>query len=200
MKILITGSRGFIGSNLLKKLSYLQADIRCLLHSNNGRKYFIETNNKSYVVDFSDIDSLLNCDAFQDIQYVFHLAGITRGITKKQFYEANVVPTKNLLETIRLRNLKIKRFVFLSSQAAGGPATSLDSPKNPDDPSVPVEYYGWSKLTAELILQKYSEVIPVTILRPSAVYGPGDRDFLKLFKMINASLQVFGGTKIIFSV
>ena len=74
----------------------------------------------------------------------------------------------------------------MSFQVAGGPATSLDSPKNPDDPSVPVEYYGWSKLTAELILQKYSEVIPVTILRPSAVYGPGDRDFLKLFKMINA--------------
>ncbi|NOY65254.1 MAG: NAD(P)-dependent oxidoreductase [Nitrospirae bacterium] len=195
-RVLITGSRGFIGSHLLAELYNMRTDVRCLLHATGKNKNsFIHTQIKCFTINLLDLNCLLNCDAFNDVQYIFHLTGITKGLTKRQFFEANVIPTRNLLETVRLRNLRLQRFVFLSSQAAGGPATSLDLPKTPDDPSAPIEYYGCSKLEAELLVKKYSRIIPITILRPSAVYGPGDRDFLKLFKMINTRLQVFWGNK-----
>lgn len=195
MKILITGSNGFIGRNLIDKLAGYSAIIRCLNRHDKPRRDSDNFGIMNYTINYSRIETLLDCEAFDGVEYIFHLAGITKGITMKQFYAANVLPTKNLLETVKKRNIKLKRFVFLSSQAAGGPSESLNIPKNPDDPPLPVEYYGMSKLDAERLLKKYSDTIPITILRPSAVYGPGDRDFLDLFKQVNSGIQLYWGTK-----
>jgi nucleoside-diphosphate-sugar epimerase len=53
---------------------------------------------------------------------------------------------------------------------------------------MPIEAYGRSKLQAEQAVVRYRDTLPVTIVRPSAVYGPRDRDFLKVFKQARGSV------------
>jgi nucleoside-diphosphate-sugar epimerase len=72
--------------------------------------------------------------------------------------------------------------VLVSSQAAAGPASDADAPMRESDRPRPVEAYGRSKLQAEQAVVRYRDSLPITIVRPSSVYGPGDRDFLNLFK------------------
>jgi len=67
--------------------------------------------------------------------------------------------------------------------AAAGPSTP-ERPLNEEDAANPVSWYGESKLASENEALKYSDKFPITILRPSAVYGPGDKDIYLIFRMI----------------
>ena len=69
----------------------------------------------------------------------------------------------------------------LSSQAAIGPGT-VERPARDTDPPRPVNAYGRSKLAGEIVVREHARV-PWIILRPSAVYGPGDRAFLPLVRL-----------------
>ena len=80
--------------------------------------------------------------------------------------------------------------VFVSTQAAGGPASSPDRPVREDDPPRPIEGYGQSKLEAEQAVLRYEGQVPVTIVRPAAVYGPRDRDFLRAFRLAARSIAI----------
>src|SRR5258707_5262389 len=77
---------------------------------------------------------------------------------------------------------RVPLFVNLSRRGAGGPAASPDRPVQETDPPHPIEAYGQSKLEAEEAVSRYAGQLSVTILRPGAVYGPRDVDFLKAFK------------------
>jgi nucleoside-diphosphate-sugar epimerase len=80
-------------------------------------------------------------------------------------------------------NPNIKRFVYLSSLSACGPKVNKSIPTENEIPH-PVSDYGNSKLHAEKALHKYSNNIPISILRPSAVYGPRDREIFLIFQYI----------------
>jgi nucleoside-diphosphate-sugar epimerase len=69
----------------------------------------------------------------------------------------------------------------MSSQAAGGPGSTI-SPAKETDPPQPLNAYGRSKLASEAVVRTAARV-PWTIVRPSAIYGPRDRGFLPLFRM-----------------
>jgi nucleoside-diphosphate-sugar epimerase len=115
---------------------------------------------------------------------VFHLAGVTQRRTLAQFRSGNVVPTANVLAGAAARGRATPpRVVVVSSQAAAGPASSSDRPVREDDPPQPIEAYGRSKLEAEEATRLYEGSLPVTIVRPAAVYGPRDRDFLRVFRL-----------------
>jgi nucleoside-diphosphate-sugar epimerase len=72
--------------------------------------------------------------------------------------------------------------VLLSSQAAAGPASSAERPVRETDVPSPIEDYGRSKLEAERAVEQYRSELAVTIVRPGAVYGPRDRDFVGAFR------------------
>jgi dihydroflavonol-4-reductase len=91
--------------------------------------------------------------------------------------------TRRLLETVAETNPKLKRFVYVSSLAASGPCIDGKSCTEEQDPH-PISWYGESKLAGEQEVLRFREIFPVTILRPSAVYGPGDRETLLIFRMI----------------
>jgi nucleoside-diphosphate-sugar epimerase len=79
--------------------------------------------------------------------------------------------------------------VFISSQAAGGPASSLQSPRREHEEPRPIEAYGETKLAAERVVQNEScDTVSWTVIRPASVYGPGDRDFLQLFRLARHGL------------
>jgi nucleoside-diphosphate-sugar epimerase len=189
MIAVVTGGSGFIGQNLIRRLLQDGHEVRCLIRP-YGRGVPADT--KRYVVRFDEPRSLLDCAAFDGAHVVFHLAGATKAVWPRAFGTANVTPTRHLLGAINARRLQ-PRFVFVSSQAASGPAPAPQRPLDEDDIPRPVEEYGRSKLEAERIVESFSDRVATTIVRPCAVFGPGDRDFLKLFRMARRGILVYPG-------
>ncbi|MBA3010969.1 MAG: NAD-dependent epimerase/dehydratase family protein [Proteobacteria bacterium] len=193
MNIIITGSNGFIGKTLLNKLlnEYPQANITCLVRS---PKNSVNERVKNVTVNYLDLNSIIQSDAIKDVDYIFHVAGVTKSATKKRFWEGNVIPVQNLVAAVKQTNNNLKRFINVSSQAASGPSKSVNHYKTETEPDTPSELYGASKLAGEMILRSQME-IPYTIINPGGVYGPGDVDFLKIFKMTKMGLNVYAGVK-----
>jgi len=150
---------------------------------------------KTHTIDFLDKSSLEGCRALRKADIVYHLAGVTKSPSKKGFWEGNVIPTKHLLEVLAENNTALQRFVLVSSQTASGCSRSGEHFRTEDEEEKPIELYGQSKLEAEKLVQSYLGRIPFTIISPSSVYGPGDMDFLAIFKMTKYGLNFYAGNK-----
>ena len=90
------------------------------------------------------------------------------------------------------KNPAVKRFVYLSSLAAAGPSCNGAPSKETGEPK-PVSAYGRSKLEGERIVMKHKSAIPVTVIRPPAVYGPRDKDFYIFFKLLKKGISLSWG-------
>ena len=156
-KILVTGSNGFIGKALVKKLS--------------GMGF------TTIGFDITDGDiaaeGILNYLEKEDISYVFHLAGKTfvpeSWAHPYSFYRTNVLGTSNVLEFCRKKEAGL---TYVSSYIYGTPQYLPVDEKHPVNAFNP---YSHSKLVAEEICRYYSDQfhLGITILRPFNVYGPG---------------------------
>jgi nucleoside-diphosphate-sugar epimerase len=131
------------------------------------------------------VESLL--DVVGDFDYIFHLAGLTKSCSENDFFCINAKGTENLIKAVSKKNSKLKRFIYLSSLSAAGPSKN-GTPIQEDSVPSPVSNYGKSKLEGENAVLKYNDLIPITILRPPAVYGPRDKDLLVFFKMIKKGI------------
>ena len=180
MRALITGATGFIGSHLCKKLLQRGYDVTCLLRERSSSQWIESLKLTPVTGDCTQMGTLSTIS--NDFDYIFHLAGLTKACTREDFFDANVKGTENILQ-VALRNNNLKRFIYLSSLSATGPSKN-GTPVNEDVEPGPVSSYGESKLRGEKAVLGYRDKIPVTILRPPAVYGPRDRDFLVFFRMI----------------
>jgi nucleoside-diphosphate-sugar epimerase len=200
MVALVTGSGGFIGRHLVRRLLAEGFEVRCLRHRVRRRDASAvptaaaaSPGLRSYAVDFRSPASLTGSGALADAGLVFHLAGVTKGACRAAYFAGNTLPTVNLAAALRQAGVRPRRFLLLSSIAAAGPAAP-DRPLGEDDVPRPVEHYGASKLAAEQALAS-SPGLPYTVLRASAVYGPGDRDFLRLFRQLDHGLNCFYGNR-----
>jgi nucleoside-diphosphate-sugar epimerase len=123
--------------------------------------------------------------AMADITHVIHCAGATRASRIAGFYVVNQAGTRNVVNAVNEQG-RIQRLVHISSLAAAGPAQP-DKPAREQDPPRPVSEYGKSKLAGELEVRDHCRAEHV-ILRPSAVYGPRDAEFLRLFQAAKCHL------------
>src|SRR4029079_5215027 len=121
---------------------------------------------------------------FRGVDAVVHSAGATRAPSVAQLRESNVELTRVVADGAT--SAGVRRLIFISSLAAIGPSASRDKPVSEATPAAPTEPYGKSKVDAEAIVR--TSVTPFTIVRPSAVYGPRDADFLKLFRVARYGL------------
>jgi len=191
MKALITGASGFIGSHLAERLIEKGFDVYCLRRRISDMRW-LEGLNVSYVYgDCCDRDSLNNC--VRDYDYIFHLAGTIMANNEEDYYRVNETGTKNLIEAVHRHSPNVRRFVYLSSLSAFGPASDIDHLPSEEDPPHPVSHYGRSKLKGEEAVMRYSSDIPVCILRPSVVYGPRDRQFCLFFRFIQKGFVPYWG-------
>jgi nucleoside-diphosphate-sugar epimerase len=190
MTAIVTGAKGFIATHLIDALAKTGEEVRCL---SRGKPSADSRPTVSFhQVDFEHAGLGLGDDVFRGVDTVFHLAGATRAVSAADFTKANVTVTERLMD--RFAGLGQRpRFVLVSSQAAAGPARDAQHPKAESDPAAPIEDYGRSKLAAERLVLSRSGDIPGVVLRPVAVYGPGDRDFLSIFQMAKRGLAVFPG-------
>jgi dihydroflavonol-4-reductase len=128
----------------------------------------------------------------EDVECVYHVAGVTRARDVQEYYDGNYVATKRIAEICATQASTLKRFVYISSQAAAGP--SLDGVPVTERASYhPVSHYGKSKMMGELAVRRLEDRLPITIVRPSAVYGPRERDMYDYMKMVKAGIQLHIG-------
>lgn len=189
MIAVVTGASGFIGRNLVARLSDEGHEVRCVTRPGGGAA---PAGFASTPLDLLNPAAVRTSGAFADADVVFHLAGATRARSAAAFAAANVVPTRNLLDGLVAGGLR-PRFVYVSSQAAAGPASSKDDELTEDDSPRPVEEYGRSKLEAERVVEGFSAQVPTVIVRPCSVLGPFDRDFLAMFRHAQRGVIVYPG-------
>jgi nucleoside-diphosphate-sugar epimerase len=187
---LITGASGFIGSRLRDSLLDAGHDIVALTRRGSPAP----KRGRAAEIDYDDLDSLEQVLERERPEYVFHVAGATKGVTYADFRSGNVTPTRHLLQAACRKHPGLRRFVHISSLTAYGPSTP-DSPMREHHERKPVEYYGQSKLEAELAVEGMGDTLPWTIIRPPAVYGPGDVDTFQLFKMAHQRINLFYGNR-----
>lgn len=192
MKVLLTGANGFVGSHILDQLLAHQIAVAALLRPSSDRK-FIAAQLARVEVRLGGIDQPASLDAaLEGITHVIHCAGATKALNAAGFFAVNQLGTRNLVAAVNRRGAQIQRFLHISSLAAAGPATS-DRPKREADAPAPVSDYGRSKLAAEREVTDRCQV-DWGIIRPPAVYGPRDAEFLRLFKAVKSHvLPRFGG-------
>lgn len=187
MIAVVTGSSGFIGRNLVDRLLRDGHTARCLVRPGGGPA---PSGAESYPADLRSTGDLERSPAFESADIVFHVGGVTRAVRPGDFHAANVDPTRAILATLVARRSEA-RFVYVSSQAAAGPAPSPERPITEDDPPAPVEAYGRSKLAAEEVVRAFANRVRWTIVRPCAVYGRHDRDFRRLFLLARRGVLVY---------
>lgn len=186
-KALISGASGFIGRRLRRQLLDAGTDVVAIRRKGSPPA----SEGRSIVASYADVDSLRRLVADEQPDVILHVAGVTKGRSYGDFERGNVMPTKNLLEAAT-ESSSLTRFVLVSSLAAYGPS-SRHQPLVESDERRPVEFYGQSKRAAEELVE--SSDVPWTIMRPSGVYGPGDVDYLELFRLAEKRLNLFFGNR-----
>ncbi len=189
MIAVVTGSSGFIGSHLVDALLARGATVRALVRPESSATER-DPRVEHWEVDVLDDRAVRDAGVWAGATHLFHLAGMTKGRTLSQFRAGNVFPTANLLTALAARTGRRPRVVVVSSQAAAGPAPRHDAPRRESDRPLPVEAYGRSKLQAEQAVLRHREKLDITIIRPGAVYGPRDRDFLNVFKQASGRVAI----------
>ncbi|MEP7146805.1 MAG: NAD-dependent epimerase/dehydratase family protein [bacterium] len=186
MKALVTGATGFVGSHLVDKLLEKNYEVYCMKRKTSSTKW-LDGKNVRYVDGDMFSNEVLE-KVIKDMDYVFHVAGVVKAKTKDGFFHGNYEATKNLLEITYKVSPGIKKFIFVSSQAAGGP-TRTEKPVDENTENKPITTYGVSKLRAEQEVEKYKDKFPITIIRPPAVFGPRDTEILIYFKTFSKGLN-----------
>ncbi len=159
----ITGATGFIGRAVAAAQAAAGWRVQALVRPASAVKA-LPAGVERRVADFSDVASLARCLA--DADALVHCAGAVRGASEAAFRRANVEVLENLVAATRAMP-RLERFVHVSSLAAREPEVSP---------------YARSKRDGETVVTRAGEAFPVVVLRPPAVYGPGDREVLPLLR------------------
>lgn len=185
MKVLLTGANGFVGSHIVEELLLNDYEVVCVVRKNSDLKWLTTQN---LIIKYGELDDkVFMKEAVASSDVVIHCAGAVRAFDWSVYKKVNVDITKNIIDSILESNKSLKKFIFVSSQAAMGPAPEGRA-RILSDPESPVSDYGKSKLLAEKEVKKLEGKIPYTILRPAAVYGPRDKDIFTFFSLVNKHL------------
>jgi nucleoside-diphosphate-sugar epimerase len=183
MTVLLTGGSGFLGSHIAEQLSQAGIGVRALVRRTSDTR-FLRTLPGVELADAALDDAAGLGRAVEGVEAVIHSAGLVKARDEAEFMAVNAGGTEKLLEAARGAKTSLRRFVLVSSLTAMGPSNQQGAPVSPDDPPRPVTAYGRSKRAAERAALGLRDELPITILRPPAIYGPRDREILTFFQAI----------------
>jgi nucleoside-diphosphate-sugar epimerase len=192
--ILVTGSTGFIGSRMVETLLRQGSRVRVLLRpeSKSSSPGSVRDGVEECRAAYDDAVALGK--AVSGVRSIIHLAGVTKAVDEAGFIAGNVRPVENIIDAVKRHNPGLSRFLLVSSLAAAGPASASSPGVRESDKPRPVSAYGRSKLLGEEAALRHSGEVPVAIVRPPAVYGPGDRDILEVFAMMKKGYLLSAGS------
>jgi nucleoside-diphosphate-sugar epimerase len=190
-KLLITGASGFLGYHLIEAALLQEYEVYAGVRKSSNIKHLLNNNVTVVEMDLADISSLKTILEKNGITHIIHAAALTKAKTESDYNFSNALLTRNLAIAATEAHTDIKKFVFISSLAAMGPSANGEPVKEDDIPR-PLTWYGKSKLLAEKYLSEINN-LPFIGLRPTAVYGPREKDLLLLIKSVNKGIEVYIG-------
>ena len=191
-KILVTGGKGFLGSHIASQLSAMGEKVRILARPPAKEKQDRQASENNVV--WGDIrDPKAVEQAVEGVDNIIHLVSNFRkgGSDKQEAYAINVEGTNNVLEAAKKSG--VKHLIHCSTIGVHG--TVLEIPANEETAFNPTDLYQETKLIAEKrVWEFYRETgLPITVIRPISLFGPGDLRMLKLFRMIQKGRFVIVG-------
>jgi len=175
MNIFLTGASGFVGRNLAYRLVYSGHSVIAAVRGSSDISQ-IPSQCHVRVVDLDSVDDLK--ESLRGIEVIHHVAGAVKARTSEDFDRINAGTTAALVKAAN-EVCPEALFVLTSSQAAAGPCGTG-----------PVTPYGRSKVLAELAVTGMKRYI---IVRPPAVFGPGDKATESLFTWAKRGFTVSTG-------
>ncbi len=190
-KVLVTGGTGFTGGALCRRLVADGAEVVAFVRPTSETAPLQDLGIECRVVDLGDRADVQR--HFDGVATVYHVAAAYRQehADRSEFQRINVDATGHLLAVAR--EAGVRRFVHCSTVGVQGQID--DPPADEDYRFEPGDHYQESKLAGELLAREYfGSDLPVTVVRPVGIYGPGDRRFLKLFRAVARGRFVMIGT------
>lgn len=195
MKILVTGGTGFTGKALVKRLlddghQVVAMDYKEGVKTQELRQWGAEV----VIGTVTDRECARRC--VKGVDVVQHLAAAFRemNVPEQHYWDVNVGGTKIMLEEAKAAG--VKKFIYCSTCGVHG---NVDHPPaSEDSPIKPADYYQQTKYEAEpLTLEFHRNGLPALIVRPAAIYGPGDPErFFMIFKRVaTGKFPMFGNGK-----
>lgn len=193
-KVLISGASGFIGGFLVDEALHRGYEVWAAVREGSNRSRltderirFIELTFDNQAILTSQLTEYRKQHDAWD--FVIHNAGLTKTLDKKEFFRVNAENTYHFLEALHASNNDPLKFVLMSSLSSFGAGDEKGfEPIGLDDPQRPDTAYGLSKLEAEKYVRRQN-YFPYVILRPTGVYGPGDKDYLMEIKSIQSGFD-----------
>ena len=196
MKILITGASGFIGSFIVEEALRRGFETWAAVRGSSSRQFLTDSRINFIELNLSSEEQLTEQLRGLQFDYVVHAAGVTKCLDKQDFHRINTEGTQHLVRVLLALQMRIKRFVYISSLSIMGaireqqPYTEIRE----SDEARPNTAYGRSKLETEEWLATIKE-LPYVVLRPTGVYGPRERDYFMMAKSIKAHTDFAVGYK-----
>ena len=179
---LVTGATGFTGGVLARKLCERGVRVRAMARRSSNLENLHDLPIEWYRGEV--FDPAVVEGAVGGVDYIFHVAAAFRqaGLTDGVYRQIHVESTRLLAEAA-LKNPGFKRFIHVSTVGVHGHIER--PPADEDYPFSPGDIYQRTKAEAELWIRDFAprHCLPFVVIRPVAIYGPGDRRLLKIFKM-----------------
>lgn len=198
MRILVTGGTGFTGKALVKRLLDLGHEV-VALDSKEGLKTREIRDWGAEVILGSVTDKEVVRRAMKDVELVHHVAAAFRemNVPDSYYHEVNVSGTQNVLEAALAAG--VRKLVYCSTCGVHG---NIDHPPGGEDaPIQPADYYQRTKYEAEPLVREFcARGLPTVILRPAAIYGPGDPErFGMIFRRVaRGTFPMFGSGRTLY--
>jgi dihydroflavonol-4-reductase len=186
----VTGANGFVGSHLVDYLLTKKFEVRCVVRKSSNLQWLEGKEVKIFDCGLFDKNGLR--EAFKDVNYIFHVAGVVKAKDEAGYVKGNVEATKVLLEVAAEMKDQLKKFVVVSSQTVSGPALNGEPVTENMEPN-PLTTYAKSKLRQEQLALSFKKKIPITICRAPAIFGERDTEIFIYFQVFNRGLTTMIG-------
>jgi nucleoside-diphosphate-sugar epimerase len=187
--VLVTGSTGFIGRNLVERLVARGDAVRCLIRKPTQHGFLGSLRVEYIGGNILAPESLAL--ALQGVEVVYHLAGATEVVSPREYALGNITGNCNIAQACAGVS-RPPTVVYVSSLAAAGPALA-GRPLRESDPPAPVSEYGRTKLQGEHRFRAVADRVAVTVVRPPSVFGPWDFHTLRLFRAVRWRINCVPG-------
>ncbi len=186
-RVLVTGATGYTGRLLVKKLLARGMEVRAVARKSSNLSPFEGLAVSWFFGDVFEQEVIRQ--AMEGVSYVFHVAAAFRDAksSEQDYRNVHVVSTQHIVAEA-MKNPGFKRLVHVSTMGVHGHIA--EPPGDENFPFSPGDGYQRTKVEAEEWLEDFAgkNNFPYSVIRPCAIYGPGEKRLLKLYKMASAKI------------